>query len=644
MDSRLLNRFRFYLERWLQGGVWNQLLFVAGLILLVSVLGGLLAWMVSDDLADPLDAIWWSFLRLSDPGYLGDDEGAALRIISTIVTVLGYVLFLGSLIAILTQWLNQTMRRLESGLTPITISGHIVILGWTNRTPHLIRELIDGQASPREGGRQAKAARIVILAEDVGPQLRHDVRETLGKDYSRWKIILRSGSALKIEHLKRVDYEHASVIIIPGSDYAEGGHELSDARVVKALMTIARYLPGEPGEPVPEVIAEVLDSRKAAIAERAYPGRIEVVGSDSFISRLIAQNVRHRDLSHVYSELLTYARGNEFYVRPFPEMAGVTFVEAQQRFSEAILLGIIRSTGGRRETMLNPPPDVTLEKEDMLVAIARSFDRFDPLPPTAAREIPAAPDSPLRPPGTDRRRILLIGWNHRVPSLLSEFAGYTSEVFQVDMLSVFSEGERERDLATVAVGGSLHIRHIVGDLTDEHVIAQLNPQTYDTIVLLGHDWLESGEESDARTILGTMVLRDAIKDAELGPNMIIELMDPANSLLVRQRAREVIISPVVLSHLLAHISLRRELSGVFAELFGRGGSEIFFRPSGDYGLAGKEVRFRDVRREAIRHREIALGFHIDAPTSGERATHLNPPPDRVWRLSERDRIIVLTTY
>ena len=70
--------------------------------------------------------MWWAFLRLTDPGYLGDDEGLARRTISTVVTVLGYVLFLGLLIAILTQWLNQLIARLESGVTPVALSDHVL--------------------------------------------------------------------------------------------------------------------------------------------------------------------------------------------------------------------------------------------------------------------------------------------------------------------------------------------------------------------------------------------------------------------------------------------------------------------------------------------------------------------------------------
>ena len=128
MLKGFVNRLRFFLERLLLGGAHFHLLVIAGLILLVSWSAGFLAFMAAGSFESIFDASWWAFLRLSDPGYLGDDQGALLRILSTVVTVLGYVLFMGALIAIMTQWLNATIRRFENGLTPVSIKGHILIL------------------------------------------------------------------------------------------------------------------------------------------------------------------------------------------------------------------------------------------------------------------------------------------------------------------------------------------------------------------------------------------------------------------------------------------------------------------------------------------------------------------------------------
>jgi hypothetical protein len=61
------------------------------------------------------------------------------------------------------------------------------------------------------------------------------------------------------------------------------------------------------------------------------------------------------------------------------------------------------------------------------------------------------------------------------------------------------------------------------------------------------------------------------------PEILIELMDPENEKLFRQHRGEVLISPLILSHILAHVAFRRDLNIVFNELFTFGGAEIYFR-------------------------------------------------------------------
>ena len=107
MNYQFTNRLRFRLERLLLGGVIFQLIFIGLLLALVSFVAAL-ALVSFDGSATSLpDGMWWAFLRLTDPGYLGDDQGLGRRTLGTIVTVTGYVLFMGSLVAILTQWLHR---------------------------------------------------------------------------------------------------------------------------------------------------------------------------------------------------------------------------------------------------------------------------------------------------------------------------------------------------------------------------------------------------------------------------------------------------------------------------------------------------------------------------------------------------------
>ena len=99
-----------------------------------------------------------------------DRRSAALRrfgLSITVLTVLGYVLFLGALVAIMTQWLHERMSELEAGLTPIAQRDHILIIGWNNRTTTIVRELVMSSERVRRflQRRNARSLRLAILAE-----------------------------------------------------------------------------------------------------------------------------------------------------------------------------------------------------------------------------------------------------------------------------------------------------------------------------------------------------------------------------------------------------------------------------------------------------------------------------------------------
>ena len=104
---RFIGRLRFLLERFLLRKLSHRLLLAAIIVVVVVIIAGELDVILAPEISETGEGVWWPFLRLTDPVCLGDDQGCAQRFISTMVKVLGCVLFLGLLIAILTQWLNQ---------------------------------------------------------------------------------------------------------------------------------------------------------------------------------------------------------------------------------------------------------------------------------------------------------------------------------------------------------------------------------------------------------------------------------------------------------------------------------------------------------------------------------------------------------
>lgn len=645
------NLLKFQVERFIVRGPFHRLFVIIVSIAFISISSGILTFGLIGGFPSVGDAIWWAFLRLTDPGYLGDDNGLARRTVSTVLTVLGYVFFLGALVAIMTQWLNQTLNRLQSGFTPITQRGHIVILGWTPQTPILVQELVGSEARvkrflSRRGARQR--LRIAILAEAVNPEMVQELKERLGDRWDHRQIILRSGTPLRVEHLRRVDAFHAAAIIIPADDFSAQDAELTDARAIKTLLAIEHSSRGAPVAEKPRIVTELFDAHKAGIARQAYTGQLEILASDAMISRLLVQTIRHPGLSYVYSELLRHTDGNELYVRECHECEGQSWSELQTQFTRVIPIGVSYATYGVYRTSLNPDPDTLIGPDAHVIFLAPDYEatRIENQQPVKSsseyrlrlREI----DLRLNDPSV-HRRVLILGWNRSTPALIQAFDLMCGEQFEVDILSSESEAKRIRE--TVRYGVSiehLSLRHLEGDYTSATDLSAVHPEAYDHVLLLAADWTASEAGSDARTILGFLVLQETLAGKKERPLTLVELMDPANETLIERHPHEVLVTPVMLSRLLTHMTIRRELRSVFETLLGAVGPKIVFRPADEFGLVHQSVGFKDLQRKLAESGEIPLGLYVQTHKNANAQIMLNPDRDRRWTLQNGDAIITLT--
>ena len=624
-----MTRLRFWLERVLVRGPAYRLALIAGAIVAVSICGGLSAELFAPlDFPTWFEGIWWAFLRLTDPGYLGDDHGFMKRLISTVLTVLGYVLFMGALIAIMTQWLEQTLARLERGETPITFEEHLLVVGWNERSAALVEEFLSSRVrvqqflARREGARDIK---VVLLVEEVDATLYAEVAERLAEVWDADAIFVRAGTHLRVDHLQRVNFAEAAAVVLPGSD-----DPLADVGSIKALMTIASHpaLRGE--EEPPRVVAELADRRKAGLADFAYPGALDVVPSDRFLGRLLAQNLLHPGLSEAYSDLLSHGFGAAIFARPFPALAGKTLAEAAAHFPRAAILGVVRGVGKQRTAELGPCEGRTLTDGDHLVIVAAELDHAEPQ--TTPRAVVAMAKAEDVPPVSDTLNVLCLGWSNALPSVADELADHrTIEI----TFHVVSSVPIEDRVAAVADHGTLppnvRFEHVMGDITQPAHLRRETPDRFDRILVLGSTQTETAEETDAKTIVAWLTTRNVLGDQ--GPPILVELLDTSNEPLVDARVADVVVRPRVVSALLAHVTLRAELLAVYDTLLRAGGPSLMLRPPSAYGLSGPAT-YGDLRDEAARHGHIALGVH-DADD-----LRLLPSPDRRFD-ADADRLLVL---
>lgn len=657
MRTNLLNRLRYFLERQFVRGTQYQLLVMAALVGLISVLGGVLALGTGETGENILDSIWWAFLRLTDPGYLGDDEGVWRRIVSTILTVSGYVVFMGALIAILTQWLSAQMRSLERGFTPVSLKHHIVVLGWTDSTLPLLRELWMAEGGAKRFLFRLGASgrlRVVVLADDLRPELAEELRSdpVIGKHFN--EIILRSGSSLNSEHLQRAACQQAAAIIVPAKTFAQDSSVSADVETIKVLLALNGQA-NTVTTALPYVVAEIQSPHKVAIARRAYHGPLEIISGDCTISRLMVQNIRHPGLSSIYLELFSHHLGQSFYLHRDPALAGQLVGQIRSRFPQACFCGLIRSQGDHFTAMLNPAADLPLTADDAVLLLAADYQQAQHrLPLTPGLVVKTKSSKLLQPEQIQQKAqqkiqeksILIAGWSRKVPALLREFTSYRHDHYHITIMSSRTVAEREQLLAAENLDHpGITLKHIVAEVTNEVEWQHLVLANFDSIVLMSSDRLGSGEEADARSIVGYLQLENLLQHARKQPQLLLEFSDPSNERLLGHRAGEVIISPLMLSHLLIHVALRRELLVAINDLFSAGGPEISFRSLADYKLQPGTTSFGSIRQQAWDQGEIALGiYYATPPSTAQKPLQLNPDLSQPLQLTPNDLIVVLETY
>ena len=132
------------------------------------------------------------------------------------------------------------------------------------------------------------------------------------------------------------------------------------------------------------------------------------------------------------------------------------------------------------------------------------------------------------------------------------------------------------------------------------------------------------------------MLKNILEGYAQEPRILVDLMDANNIGLFEEENTEVLVTPVMASHVLAQVALRRELNAVYAELFGAGGAEICFRPVADYGIVGQKVSFRELKDISADRGEIVLGIRL-----ANGSIELNPAQNKTYILKEPDDLIVL---
>ena len=622
---RLAQRVYYFTETLLTRGPLYQLMLVAAVIFALSVGGGIFVHITNpDSYSNTLEAIWWAFLRLTDPGYLGDDHGLYPRLISTFLTIAGYVVFLGALVALMTNWLDRMLSFLASGRSPIFEEGHVLIVGWNDRLHALIEEIVHTAQRAGEDGKPA----IVVLCDPYNPAMYRELSQKIDPEVrKRCRLMVRSGNPLEVESLERVDFAYARSIILVATASAErSDRSLSDITLAKVLMSMKAQAPNP--KRVPSVVVEVaFTGNKLLVESVGWNKSTEAVVADDIMGRLFCQAIRFPGISKVYHRMLTDTFTDSVILKS-PQSLGVvgrTLREIVPTLKEGTPIGLLRK-GEEQSDLSLLGLDIKIESDDRVVLVTSRT-------PREVQDEAPFPGWKLSPHKETRskRRILVLGWSTDLLVFLQELSAYPAESYRVTLIwenALPREKERLERLAESRDNLDLDFQR--GALLDEAELARTDLGQFDKILLLA-DQNQEPLVADAENVLRYVLLERHIRSLNKTVDLVVELNDEDNRPLLKGSTPDVLMTAEILSHLLAQVSTHRSLMWIYEELFTNGGAELRLRPLQDIPENG--VTFSECQAVCLQSNAVALGY------MREREVVFNPSSSSI--LKPADQVIIV---
>ena len=241
----------------------------------------------------------WLFVWGSS-GYYGDmfPNNPLARLIVTLIPIIG----IGGVISIIGIASSDYIKRkiLESkGVQIKMIKNHIIICGWNEDTPYLMKNLLNENLSH---------IRPIVLLADINEDF---TLEKYNLDNSNISYI--KGEATNKADLKRANIKDADIAII----LSDTNSLDSDAKNILKILTIEKYCKeleisgARKNRNNIYTVAEIQDIHNTELANDAAVDEIILLGN--IRSKIIAESVLNPGVSKFINEITTYNDYNDIY-------------------------------------------------------------------------------------------------------------------------------------------------------------------------------------------------------------------------------------------------------------------------------------------------------------------------------------------
>jgi voltage-gated potassium channel len=281
------------------------------------------------------DGIWWAIITASTVGYGDYVPQSLLGRIAAVTLILLGAGFVSSYFITLATTAVTKQNALSEGKIAFKGNGHIIIIGWNERSRELISKLTASNPPPT----------IVLIDEtlETNPVASRYVHFIQGKSHMD-ETILKS------------DIGQADKVLITAD---RGNDELqADMNSILTMLTIKGLCPQV------KCIIEILTAEQITNATRA--GADEVIQSNKLTS-MFMENSLHSIHDGLLSDIVYHLQESRLEALSSETFSGKSFATAHVEFykQKCLLIGIKRG----EETILNPSPTFQIDDKDQFLVI-----------------------------------------------------------------------------------------------------------------------------------------------------------------------------------------------------------------------------------------------------------------------------------
>ncbi len=619
----LMDRLRYAFDNLMAKGAIVQIAGLTLFTLVAVVFFSLIVWVTQISSEENLIEQIWSYLALTLEADALTGEAWLLRL-STLTVTLVAIFITSILIGLLSTGIEGKISELRKGRSRVIETGHTVILGWTPTIFPILSELSIANQN------LSKTA-VVVLGMKDKVEMEDEIRDKIG-DTGKMQIVCRTGDPMNMSDLEIVSLNTTRSILILGAEEDD-----PDSGVIKTLLAII-HNPARRKEPY-HIVAEIEHRKNVEVIKIIGQAEVELVLPSELIARITAQTSRQSGLSIAYVELLDFG-GDEIYYQYEPALVGKTFGETLLAYEDSAVIGFLPKD---RMPKLKPPMDTIIKDGDKIIAISEDDDTLKVSGKTELN-INESVINRAKKEKAQPEKILMLGWNMRVPTIINELDGYVAAGSKITILTGYQQGE---DLIALNCQNlkNVKIDYKTGDTTDRKTLDELPFKDHHNVILLSSAGLLEPQRSDARTLITLLHLRDIKEKLGYPLSIVSEILDIRNqSLAEAAQADDFVISDRLVSLMLAQISENKHLGAIFEDILDADGSEIYIKPVSNYVKPGQPLNFYTVVESARRQDQIAIGYRIaEYSKDSDRSfgVVLNPTKSDQIEFSVEDHIIVV---